>query len=230
MEREAQESLRYTPNQVVAYNLRRARVLRGWSQEETAIRLEEHLGVRWSNASYSVAERSTDRPERIRNFTADEIVAFARTFRLPVTWFFFPPDVEQADQSLRIAPPAVGEEGALSPQHMLEVILGDPETQALLGMRVDETLKGHPVDSRGPYLGLLDKLVSLHSQRAISQSLGDDLDQWVEGLRGLVVRLEAARTSTVDTLQSTLNRAVGDYYEEILENPTTEPGADAGPR
>lgn len=81
---------RYTPNQVVAYNLARAREARGWSQEEAGRRLEAHLGTAWSKATFSQAERSID-PGRSRGFTADEIVAFSRCFGFPVTWFFLPP-------------------------------------------------------------------------------------------------------------------------------------------
>jgi len=79
-----------TPNQLVAYNLRRARLLRGWSQKEAIERLEP-FGVRWSTASYSVAECSVHRLDRIRRFSADEIVAFARAFDKPVEWFFQDP-------------------------------------------------------------------------------------------------------------------------------------------
>src|SRR3546814_10466071 len=73
-----------TPNQVVAYNLAQARALKGWTQDQAAEALEPHLGARWSSASYSAAERSVD-GNRIRNFDADEIVAFARAFELPIT-------------------------------------------------------------------------------------------------------------------------------------------------
>ena len=44
---------RLTPNQVVAWNLRRARQLRGWTQDEAAARLEPYLGERWSKAIFS---------------------------------------------------------------------------------------------------------------------------------------------------------------------------------
>ena len=79
-----------TPNQVVAYNLAQARLLKGWTQDQASEALEPFLGSRWSKANYSAAERSVD-GARIRNFDADEIVAFARAFELPVTWFFLPP-------------------------------------------------------------------------------------------------------------------------------------------
>ncbi len=82
---------RYTPNQVVAFNLTRARIDRGWSQPEAAAALEPFLGVRWSRASYSAVERSVD-GVRIKQFSADELVAIARCFGRPIGWFLTPPD------------------------------------------------------------------------------------------------------------------------------------------
>jgi len=79
-----------TPNQMVAYNLRRARTLLGWTQEEAAEKLEPNLGERWSKATFSAAERSVAHPERMRQFSADELVAIAVTFELPVTFFLEP--------------------------------------------------------------------------------------------------------------------------------------------
>lgn len=79
-----------TANQVVAYNLRRARTLRGWTQAETVKELEPYLGARWSTASYGMAERAAD-GGRARRFDADELLAFAQAFDLPPTWFLFPP-------------------------------------------------------------------------------------------------------------------------------------------
>jgi hypothetical protein len=83
------ETKELTPNQVVAHNLRRARELRRWTQEQAAEALEHFIGSRWSKWSYSVAERAA--PERIRQFTADDVVAFALAFELPIAWFFLPP-------------------------------------------------------------------------------------------------------------------------------------------
>ena len=79
-----------TANQLVAYNLRRARELRELTQEEAAELLEPYLGVRWSKGSFSAAERSVA-GERTREFSADELLAFSAAFDLPVTWFFLPP-------------------------------------------------------------------------------------------------------------------------------------------
>lgn len=77
-------------NQVVAYNLTRARSLRGWTQERAAEELAPHLGRRWSKASFSAAERSV-MGVRPKVFSADELLAFSRAFDLPVTFFLIPP-------------------------------------------------------------------------------------------------------------------------------------------
>jgi hypothetical protein len=52
--------------------------------------LEPYLGERWSKATFSAAERSVAHPERVRQFSADELVAFAAAFELPVSFFFKP--------------------------------------------------------------------------------------------------------------------------------------------
>lgn len=81
---------RLTPNQIVALNLTRARTERGWSQPEAAAALEPFLGARWSRASYSAVERSVD-GLRIKQFSADELLALARCFDKPLSWFLTPP-------------------------------------------------------------------------------------------------------------------------------------------
>jgi len=69
----------------------RARVERGWSQPEAAAALESFLGTRWSRASYSAVERSVD-GVRIKQFSADELLALSRCFDRPIAWFLTPPD------------------------------------------------------------------------------------------------------------------------------------------
>src|SRR5262249_49347059 len=80
-----------TANQVVAYNLKRAREELGLTQELAAQRLEWYLGKRWSKASFSVAERSAE-DRRVREFDANALLAFSRAFEKPVGWFFTPPE------------------------------------------------------------------------------------------------------------------------------------------
>jgi transcriptional regulator with XRE-family HTH domain len=77
-------------NEIVAYNFRRARELRGWTQEEAAIRLEPFLGVRLKQAAISGIEGAFGGVKR-REFDAQELLAFACGFDLPIVWFLLPP-------------------------------------------------------------------------------------------------------------------------------------------
>lgn len=77
-------------NQVVAYNVREARLLRGWTQEDLAVRLEAFLGTRLTQAGISSIERAFD-GERRREFDAQELLIFALAFHLPILWFLLPP-------------------------------------------------------------------------------------------------------------------------------------------
>jgi len=77
-------------NQVVAYNVREARQLRGWTQEELADRLEPYLGQRLTQAGVSSIERAWD-GDRRREFDAHELLVFAMVFNLPILYFLLPP-------------------------------------------------------------------------------------------------------------------------------------------
>src|SRR5437660_9602165 len=87
----AEDKRRWTASQVVAHNLTRARELRGLTQTEIAERLSRFTGSNWSQATVAQAEGSVG-GQRVRQFTANELVALARTFDLPVLVFFLPPD------------------------------------------------------------------------------------------------------------------------------------------
>jgi hypothetical protein len=76
-----------TANQTVAHNLRRARLARDWTLEETTTRLEPHLGEKWTTHMLSTAEGSRH-GKRIRKFDADLLAAFAACFEVPVSYFF----------------------------------------------------------------------------------------------------------------------------------------------
>lgn len=74
----------------MAYNVRAARELRGWTQEQFAVRMEPYLGQRLTQASVSAIERAWD-GERRREFDAHELLVFAMVFDLPMLWFLLPP-------------------------------------------------------------------------------------------------------------------------------------------
>lgn len=112
-----------TANQVVAYNLRRIRLIRGLTQEGAAELAWPFLGGDrpWSKASWSAAEVSFG-GSHTREFTADEILAFAGAFQIPVIWFFLPPDPGDADA---VVYPG-SQMGPLTPEQALEVVFFPP--------------------------------------------------------------------------------------------------------
>lgn len=77
-------------NEVIAYNFKRARELRGLTQPEAAAALEPFLGQLLPQASISAIERAYGGEKR-REFDAQEILAFACAFDLPLLWFLLPP-------------------------------------------------------------------------------------------------------------------------------------------
>ncbi|HSH59378.1 MAG TPA: helix-turn-helix transcriptional regulator [Acidimicrobiales bacterium] len=177
-----------TPNQVVGYNLTRARELKGWTQDQAGDALEPYLGVRWSKASISQAERSVA-GGFVRNFTADEIVAFARAFDQPVTWFFMPPPAWAGPgmpTKLNLPDaPALGAAVAM----LVDLVFGDEVQQAQLVLRLDAFLA-----DLGP-AGLTEaqsRIASMAGQRvaALVRESFSDLDQWQTSLRSLANQLE----------------------------------------
>lgn len=77
-----------TPNQNVARRLKIARENRGLTQETLGRRLAR-FGLPWSKATVNAAERSAE-TDRVREFTADELVAFSLALGVPVAWFLVP--------------------------------------------------------------------------------------------------------------------------------------------
>ncbi len=127
MRRRREDEVVLTPNQVVAYNLARARLYRGWTQEQAGEALEPYLGTRWSVANFSAIERSVD-GGRIRQFTADELFALSRGFGLPVGFFLTPPGDDP--RSVRIATPDEKKQGVDS-MELLDAVLGTDESLAV---------------------------------------------------------------------------------------------------
>lgn len=112
-----------TPNQVVAHNVARARALRGWTQAEAGEHLAKYLGAKLSEASFSALERSANSVNRIKVFSADELLALSRGFDLPIGYFLTPPP---PDSDAAVHTPDAGVRG-LDPIVLLDAILGTPE-------------------------------------------------------------------------------------------------------
>lgn len=115
----------WTPNQIVAHNIAKARLLRGWTQDQAAEACEPYLGNRLSTASWSALERSVD-GTRIRQIDADELVAFARAFDLPIGFFLTPPSAWDGHV---VATPDAGPDG-LEPVELFDIVIGTPDNLA----------------------------------------------------------------------------------------------------
>lgn len=122
-----------TANQLVAYNLKQARLFNQWTQEEASARLEPFLGKRWSKATFSAAERSAELGTRSREFSADEILAFARTFGVSVGWFFLP-GLGEDDEGLPVI--SCGGSELLDARQLLDAALPHASEDRLEGLRL----------------------------------------------------------------------------------------------
>lgn len=159
----------YSPNQVVAHNVGRARALRGWTQEEAASELSNFLEKRLSRASYSAIERSVG-GGRVKQFSTDELVALARGFRLPVLWFFLPPPLDD-DPGLHV--PHTTSRG-IEFTEFLDIVFGTSETQK----PYREALRKWATDTEDE--GLIQKVEiqlaeydQVHREALLNETVGD---------------------------------------------------------
>jgi hypothetical protein len=189
-----------TPNQIVAYNLAQARAWRDWTQEEAAEHLAPYLGTKWSKASFSAAERSVD-GVRVRNFSADEIVAFARGFGLPVGFFFLPPPRSAADVEMRLADPGKPAWGVPTSE-LIDVVFGAPGEIGYMGMRVEEFFRQESTE------------LQTEAQRRLTQYT----DLVVEA----IVKRDLSRFSTWRTMLTTLANQLEDWQQRARKTVTAK--------
>ncbi len=193
----------WTPNQIVASNLSRARMLRDWTQDQAAEALTPFLGTRLSAASWSAMERSVD-GGRIREFTADDLFAFARGFSLPIGFFLTPPF---PGEGIGVAAPDGGRRG-LEPNELLDVVLGTEESleewrNILLswGAFAGHRVLVHP-DGRVEHLGRgapdvhdrLDHPAAIRAQMLLREQFGD-----LDAARQVLERITAVLSDLDET-------------------------------
>jgi transcriptional regulator with XRE-family HTH domain len=118
----------WTPNQVVAGNLVRLRQRRGLTQGEVARLLSSVAGKDWSEAMVAHAERSVT-GNRVREFTADDLVTLARAFDVPVLYFLTPPP-----KGIFVYVPG----SRIDTITMLDAVLGRPDNLAEWETLLDE--------------------------------------------------------------------------------------------
>jgi hypothetical protein len=189
-----------TPNQIVAYNVAKARALRGWTQEQAAEALAPYLGAKLSGPSFSGLERSAWTVNRIKQFSADDLLALSRGFDLPIGFFFTPPP---PDFDAGLYAPDAGITG-LDPIVLLDAILGTPDNlddweRELLAYSAS-TAPAPRSKREKPSVSpsdLAERITPLAAQRAralLRRSFGD-----IDEARDVLERL----TELIDTLDDT---------------------------
>lgn len=203
-----------TTNQIVAHNVAKARAIRGWTQDQAAEAIAPYWGSRMSEASFSALERSAWNVNRIKQFSADELLALSRGFDLPIGFFFTPPP--PAFDAGLYGPDAGGK--GLDPIVLLDAILGTPDN---LGYWEDELLaysasqapeppskREKPSVSPKDLPDRLQPLGTLRAKALLRQAFGglDDASEVLERLAEAVRLLAetgsditADQTSRIDT-------------------------------
>jgi hypothetical protein len=186
------ETVKITPNQIVAFNLTEARRLRGWTQEEAAAELEPYVGARWSKATFSSAERSID-GRRVRQFTADEIVAFSRCFDVPIGYFFMPPRPSQSETPVRFAT-AEDHDLGLSLAELLDAIFGTPGEREVMSARLNEYLGEIPMQDLTAAQDRLTWQAEDALNAVVMKQLGR-FDEWEAALTGLTSQVRSWKSA-----------------------------------
>jgi transcriptional regulator with XRE-family HTH domain len=181
-------------NEVVAYNFRRARELRGLTQDEAAVALEPFLGQRLPQASISALERSYGGDKR-REFDAQEILAFACAFDVPLLWFLLPPPDDTrrlqgtSDHVHELYTLALGREdqveelyGRFRELGMPEPTADDETAAAVFGGPTARTLLDYRHRRKQMLLALLDDYADRVDNSA------DELGQFFDHLRQVGIR------------------------------------------
>jgi transcriptional regulator with XRE-family HTH domain len=173
----------WTPNQVVANNLTRLRHRRELTQADTARLLTTVAGKEWSEAMVAHAERSVT-GNRVREFTADDLVTFARAFDVPVLYFLTPPPSRVFVQVPH---------SHITTMDMLEAVLGRPnnlsEWETLLDewkFADDEELRFPLSDGRRQQIrATAGEIAIIRAQHLIRRHFQGDLMQLRATLRSL---------------------------------------------
>lgn len=204
-----------TPNQLVGYNLFCARQERRWTQAQAAEALEPHLGVRWTVAQVSAAERSID-GTRIRQFTADDLVAFAQAFEVPITYFFLPPrpgttwdkvergtSQDQLNRTMAV---------------MIDLIFGDPNVGApRLASHLHDIMRDLDPALYSDAQRRIFSMARLRMLGVVGQAIGS-IGGWQESLRGLADELGKLESDVA----AALARSLPDVREKDITGPGTE--------
>lgn len=133
----------------------------------------------------------------VRRFDAEEIVAFARAFELPVTWFFLPPPAWKDGAPVKLSTADArrfGTELAL----LVDLVFGDDADQrALLNARLAEFLDVLGPDGLTTAQERTAGAAALRADAVVRHHLGD-VEQWQDWLRTVADRLGELRAPVAE--------------------------------
>lgn len=173
----------WTPNQVVAFNLARIREMKGLDMTTAAATVSHALGVSWSDRTYAQVERSVT-GAKIRQFTADDLVALAWAYNVPVGFFLTPPPIDKGGREIVTA----GYPHPVDPVKMLVTVVGTAENRPRWQAAIDEFTTGTGnmtvAVENGEYLDvdtIANLLVRGRVRRIVREDLGlDPSDLWLK--------------------------------------------------
>ena len=235
-DRESPPNAPLSINQVVSYNLRAGREIRGLTQQDLAKRLEQLLKKRVTQATISSLERAWD-GERRREFDVHELAGYAIALDLPMLWFFLPPPDDRREletypyqvQDLYLL--ALGRNDQLEPlyERLRQLGIRDPEPWEV----TVEKIRRQPSASRRlSYRHRRTELLhALLAERADKlDGAADELGSLFDYLREVGIRGFIAE-HTNDTSFSTLPKNSASQAEPVADDlgdlreeaPTTSP-------
>jgi transcriptional regulator with XRE-family HTH domain len=183
---------RITPNQLVAFNMRRWRKAAGLTQADLGEALDREP------REISARERSWDEGARPREFNADDLLALAAALDVPLAAFFLPPDDEGdgAHYLLEMPSPALQGRGMGSVFGYLWPDAGQADTPVMNAYRETLTaaVRAYLDPARGEEIvRYLDEMTEreqademlgrLAEQRAALRSVLSDLDSLASAVR-----------------------------------------------
>ena len=221
-------------NQIVAFNLRAARQLEGWTQEALAREITRRSGTHCTRTMVSELERAWDGRRR-REFDAHEIAVFAAALKVPIGYFFLPPP----DENRRLE--GIGR--SVSELHLL--FFGYFDTAEKLDARMREYGGNFPPEYEGPIAELPSRVGpwSYKKRRkklliALLEGMADEVDQAFEtigkladlarraGIRGYI----AEQANDPDYAVPPENRpSVSGETDETSGSPPSEPPDHSSP-
>ena len=201
-------------NQVVAYNFRAARELRGWTQEDVAERLAPYMGQRPTQAAVSAIERAWE-SERRREFDAQELLVFSLVFDVPIVWFLLPPPGDRRLMRSTTRPVSelyaylLGMPQQLEPLYarLRELGIANPDaTDEVFTLLTGGKTPAHHWGYRERRRELLLALLDQHAD-AFDTAV-EDLGRTVDRLRQIGIRGFLAETTNDRDLMRTSDRAI----------------------